>query len=128
MSVLSRKVVLLVAGALASLGVANGGAGGAEVMHKCDPPPEEGWSVVPERQVLSETDGAPFATGPTGDWFVERTTTVLPFCHYYNSIGIYSLNSYSLSPVTTEERVPICRAAAGGSVAVAPYAGLCPPK
>lgn len=128
MSMLGRKVVLLVAGALASFGIADGGASGADAMHKCDPPPEEGWSVVPERQVLSETDGAPFAAGSAGDWFVERTTTVLPFCHYYNSIGIYSLNSYSLSPVTTEERVPICRAAAGGSIAVAPYTGPCPPK
>jgi hypothetical protein len=122
-----KAILLVVAGALTVFGATNG-TSAADAMHKCDPPPEQGWSVVPERQVLSETDGAPFAAGPAGDWFVERTTTVLPFCHYYNSIGIYSLNSYSLSPVTTGERVAICRAAAGSSVAVAPYAGPCPPK
>lgn len=102
-------------------------AGAADApMHKCDPVTEEGWSVVPERQTLSETDGTPYRVGP--DWYVDRTTTVLPFCHYYNSIGIYSLNSYSLDPVTSEQRVEICRnAGVGGSVPVAPYAGPCPP-
>ena len=93
-------------------------------MHKCDPVTEEGWSVVPEREVLGVTDGAPYQVGGAGSWYVDRrVTTVLPFCNYYNAIGIYSLNSYSLSPVVTEERVAICRPAAeGGSVAVAPYA------
>jgi hypothetical protein len=96
-------------------------------MHKCDPVTEEGWTVVPERQKLSETDGAPFRVG--ADWYVDRTTTVLPFCHYYNSIGIYSLNSYSLDPVDSDERVQICRdAGEGRSVAVAPYEGPCPPQ
>jgi hypothetical protein len=95
-------------------------------MHKCDPVTEEGWSVVPERQKLSETDGAPYRVG--ADWYVNRTTTVLPFCHYYNSIGIYSLNSYSLDPVESEERVQICRDAGGRSVAVVPYDGPCPPQ
>ncbi len=33
-----------------------------------------------------------------GDWFVERTTTVLPLCNYINAAGNYSLRSYSLSP------------------------------
>jgi len=95
-------------------------------MHKCDPVTEEGWSVVPEREKLRETDGAPYRVG--SDWYVDRTTTVLPFCHYYNSIGVYSLNSYSLDPVESEERVQICRDAGGRSVAVAPYAGTCPPR
>jgi hypothetical protein len=95
--------------------------------HKCDPVTDEGWSVVPERQALGEVDGEPYRVG--ADWFVDRTTTVLPFCHYYNSIGVYSLRSYSLAPVETEERIAICRGdGQGGSVAVAPYAGPCPPR
>jgi hypothetical protein len=95
--------------------------------HKCDPVTDEGWSVVPERQTLGEVDGEPYRMGV--DWFVDRTTTVLPFCHYYNSIGVYSLRSYSLAPVETEERIVICRGdRQGGSVAVAPYAGPCPPQ
>ena len=94
--------------------------------HKCDPVTDEGWSVVPERQTLGEVDGEPYRVG--ADWFIDRTTTVLPFCHYYNSIGVYSLRSYSLAPVETEERVAICRGDGQGSVAVAPYAGPCPPR
>jgi hypothetical protein len=45
-------------------------------------------------------------------------------CNYINASGNYSLRSYSLSPEDTTERVTICR----GNVAVAPYAGPCPPK
>lgn len=102
-------------------------APGAEAMHKCDPVTDEGWSVMAERQTLRQTDSAPYRTGP--DWFVTRTTTVLPFCHYFNSIGIYSMRSYSLDPVTTEEKIAICRESdGGGSAAVAPYAGPCPPR
>jgi hypothetical protein len=95
--------------------------------HKCDPVTDEGWSVVPERQTLGEVDGPPYRAG--ADWFVDRTTTVLPFCHYYNSIGVYSLRSYSLAPVETGERIAICRGdGQGGSVAVPPYTGPCPPR
>jgi len=94
--------------------------------HKCDPVTDAGWSVVPEREVLSQTDGAPYQSGT--DWFVDRVTTVLPFCHYFNSIGVYSMRSYSLDPVVTEERVVICRRSGSDSVAVAPYAGPCPPR
>jgi hypothetical protein len=54
---------------------------------------------------------------------------VLPFCHYFNSIGIYSMRSYSLDPVTTEEKIAICRRTGeDSSAAVAPYAGPCPPR
>jgi hypothetical protein len=105
------------------------GAAQAASTHRCDAVPEEGWSVVPERQVLGSVDGTPYHSGPAGNWYLDRVTTVLPFCHYFNAIGIYSLNSYSLAPVVTEERVAICRPAAqGSSVAIAPYAGPCPPK
>ena len=95
-------------------------------MHKCDPVTDEGWSVVPERQTLGTTDGAPYRVG--ADWFVDRTTTVLPLCNYFNSIGVYSMRSYSLDPVVTKERVAICRQTGSDSVAVAPYPGPCPPQ
>ena len=94
--------------------------------HRCDPVADAGWSVVAERQVLGQTDGSPYQSGT--DWFINRVTTVLPFCHYFNSIGVYSMRSYSLDPVVTEERVVICRRSGTGSVAVAPYAGPCPPR
>ena len=94
--------------------------------HKCDPVTDPGWSVVPEREVLSQTESAPYQSG--ADWFIDRVTTVLPFCHYFNSIGVYSMRSYSLDPVVTEERVAICRQSGSDSVAVAPYPGPCPPR
>jgi len=103
----------------------SGSAGAAG--HKCDPVTDEGWSVVAERETLSQTDGLPYQSGT--DWYVDRVTTVLPFCHYFNSIGVYSMRSYSLDPVVTEERVTICRhTGQSASVAVAPYTGPCPPR
>jgi hypothetical protein len=94
--------------------------------HTCDPVTDAGWSVVAERETLSQTDSQPYRSGT--DWFVDRVTTVLPFCHYFNSIGVYSMRSYSLDPVVTEERVVICRSTRSGSIAVPPYAGPCPPQ
>ena len=67
-------------------------------------------------------DSAPYRVGL--DWFVDRTTTPLPLCNYFNAVGNYSLCSYSLDPCEKKERIAICR----GGVAVAPYAGPCPPK
>jgi hypothetical protein len=99
------------------------GAGAAE--HTCDPVTDEGWSALSEREILSQHDGAPYRAG--ANWFVRRTTTMLPFCHYFNSIGIYSMRSYSLDPVTSEEEVTICQEGRGGLLAVPPYAGPCPP-
>ncbi len=97
--------------------------------HICDPVSDAGWTVVPAHETLGRTDSSPYQAGASGDWFVDRTTTVLPFCHYYNSIGVYSMRSYSLAPRTTMERISICRSGApGGSVAVSPYAGPCPPR
>jgi len=104
-------------------------AGAAWADHACDPVTDPGWSVVPSHETVSETDGAPFPEGAAGNWFVMRTTRYIPFCNYYNELGIYSMRSYTLSPRTREDRVGICRATAqGGSVAVAPYAGACPPR
>lgn len=112
--------------ALATMMAAGPASAADPPMHKCDPVTEEGWQVVPERQTLGVSESAPYRIGAS--WYVDRTTSVLPFCHYYNSIGIYSLNSYSLDPVESEERVEICRdTGAGRSVAVAPYGGPCPP-
>ena len=121
---LDAKLIAVAIAALAASAI-SGGAGAAE--HKCDPVTDEGWSVVPERETLSQADGLPYQKGT--DWFVDRITTVLPFCHYFNSIGVYSMRSYSLDPVVTEERVAICRhTGMSGSVAVAPYTGPCPPR
>jgi hypothetical protein len=105
------------------------GTGSARAEHKCDPVSDAGWSVVAAEETISQADSAPFQEGASGNWFVDRATTVLPFCHYYNAIGIYSMRSYSLAPRETKERIGICHnAAPGGSAAIPPYAGQCPPK
>jgi hypothetical protein len=98
----------------------------AQALPKCDPVDpvaDAGWSVVPSLEEIGTRDGAPYRDGPDGDWFVDRTTTLLPFCNYYNEIGIYSMRSYTLMPQANTARVAICR----GSAAVPPYAGPCPP-
>jgi hypothetical protein len=116
----------MIAVTVAALTVSTISTAAVAAEHKCDPVTDAGWSVVPEREVLSQTDGAPYQSGT--DWLVDRVTTVLPFCHYFNSIGVYSMRSYSLDPVVTEDRVVICRRSGSNSVAVAPYAGPCPPR
>jgi hypothetical protein len=103
----------------------------AQQAHRCDPVDpisDAGWSVVPSLETVGVVDGAPYRDGTEGDWFIERTTTRIPFCNYYNEIGIYSMRSYTLAPQVTKERVRICaRTAAGDSAAVPPYAAPCPP-
>jgi putative component of membrane protein insertase Oxa1/YidC/SpoIIIJ protein YidD len=117
----------MIAVTVAALTVSTISTAAVAAEHKCDPVTDAGWSVVPEREVLSQTDGAPYQSGT--DWLVDRVTTVLPFCNYYNSIGIYSMRSYSLDPEMTQERIAVCtRTADGGSAAVPPYMGPCPPK
>jgi hypothetical protein len=122
---------LLATLAILALAVACGPAA-AQANHKCDPidpVSDAGWSVVPSLETIGTVDGAPYQTGTGGDWFVDRTTTLLPFCNYFNEIGIYSMRSYTLAPQLAKERIGICRAnAAGASVAVPPYAGPCPPS
>jgi hypothetical protein len=104
----------------------------AQPSFKCDPVDpvsDAGWSVVPSLETIGKVDGAPYQSGAPGDWFIDRTTTLLPFCNYYNEIGIYSMRSYTLSRQVAKEQIQICKAAPGGiSAAVAPYAGACPPK
>jgi hypothetical protein len=114
----SKSVVLAVAW-LAPL-LASGVASRAQ--HACDPVDDEGWRVMATVETAGVKDGPPVGAG--GDWFVERVTTLLPLCNYFNAIGEYSLRSYSLDPVEKTERVAICR----GGVAVMPYAGKCPPQ
>ena len=75
-------------------------------------------------ETVNVTEGAPYQIAAGGDWFVDRSTTVLPLCNYINAAGNYSLRSYSLAPETKIERVAICE----GATAVAPYKGACPPK
>jgi hypothetical protein len=94
----------------------------ASADHSCDALGEPGWSTVPSHEVVNVGESAPIKVGE--DWFVDRTTTVLPLCNYINAAGNYSLRSYSLSPEDKTERVIICR----GNAAVAPYSGPCPPK
>jgi hypothetical protein len=115
----------MIAVAIAALAVSAVSKAAIAAEHTCDPVTDAGWSVVAERETLSQTDGPPYQSG--ADWFIDRVTTVLPFCHYFNSIGVYSMRSYSLDPVVTTEPVAICRRTESGSVAVPPYAGPCPP-
>jgi len=116
--------------ALAAMAAA-GAPAVAQSNPKCDPLDpvfDVGWSVVPSLETVGKVDGAPYQAGTGGDWFVNRTTTLLPFCNYYNEIGIYSMRSYTLSRQGAEEHVQICKGTPAGSAAVAPYAGPCPPK
>jgi hypothetical protein len=97
--------------------------------HACDDLGEPGWSALASHETVNVAEGEPYRVGTAGDWFADRTTTVLPLCNYINAAGNYSLRSYSLSPQDRTERVMICRGgAAGASVAVEPYAGPCPPR
>src|SRR4051812_26427070 len=95
--------------------------------HACDPIAEPGWRVLATDEIVGISDSAPYHAGAPGDWFVDRTTTILPLCNYFNAVGSYSLRSYSLDPTQKTERVGICRNGAQRmSVAIPPYAGPCP--
>src|SRR5262245_34823045 len=94
----------------------------ARAQHTCDPVEDAGWRVLATTEVTGVKDGPPYQAG--ADWVVDRTTTLLPLCNYFNAIGNYSLRSYSLEPTEKTERVVICHDGA----AVAPSAGSCPPK
>src|SRR3954451_18418738 len=90
----------------------------ARAQHTCDPIDpiaDLGWSVVPSEETISEVDGAPYQTASGGDWVIDRTITFLPFCNYFNAIGIYSMRSYTLSPRESMDRVTICKGAAQGA-------------
>ena len=76
----------------------------ARADHPCDPVVETGWTIVPSHETVDENDGAPYQDGTTGNWFVDRTTMLLPYCSYFDELGIYSMRSYSLSPEPKKER------------------------
>src|ERR1700761_1093659 len=104
----------LVAPIIVLLAVVSGFCGHlfAQPTHKCDPVDpvaDVDWSVVPSLETVGVVDGEPFQAERTGDWFVERFTTRIPFCNYYNEIGIYSMRSYTLAPEVTKERIRICQ-------------------
>ena len=121
--------IVFATAAMVATVVAYGPSDAWAVDHKCDPVSDVGWTVVSAEETISQVDSSPYQAGAGGNWFIDRTTTVLPFCHYYNAIGIYSMRSYSLAPRETKERIGICQGTAqGGSAAVPPYAGPCPPK
>jgi hypothetical protein len=128
-----HKPITLATLVIVVLAVASGFCGHllAQPTHKCDPvdpTADVGWSVVPSLEIVGAVDGAPFQAGRTGDWFLERVTTRIPFCNYYNEIGIYSMRSYTLAPEVSTERIRICEhSGTGGSDPVLPYAGSCPP-
>jgi hypothetical protein len=129
---MARQRLFVSAIAVVLMLMSSGGPVGAQVDFKCDPVDpvaDAGWSVVPSLETVDQADSAPYQASAGGDWFVDRTTTLLPFCNYYNDLGIYSLRSYTLSPQVSTQRIAVCKAApAGGSVALAPYAGPCPPR
>jgi len=109
----------------------------------------EGWTIHEDMRIVKQVDGAPYAQGGRGNWFVDRETTTLPICSVFDDLGGYSLRSYMLPPVVSKSPVRICQATAdGGSVPFVPpgmkrrpedtahevyspynrpYAGSCPP-
>jgi hypothetical protein len=99
----------------------------APAQHACDAIGEDGWKVIATDEITDVKDSDPYRVGD--DWVIDRTTTRLPLCNYFNGAGNYSLRSYSLDPVDKQERVVLCRGVASGVTApVAPYGGPCPPK
>jgi hypothetical protein len=113
---IKRLAPFLLSAALTLLGSAAGHAD-----HACDDLGQPGWSTIASHEVVDVKDSAPYRVD--ADWYVDRTSTILPLCNYINAVGNYSLRSYSLSPEEKTERVMICR----GGTQVAPYAGACPP-
>jgi hypothetical protein len=113
----NRRLALATLAALLALA-----APPTRAQHACDPAGEAGWRVAASTEVAATRDGAP-VRAPGGDWFVERITTLIPMCTYFNPSGIYSLRTYSLEPFERTERITICRV----DVPVAPYSGPCPP-
>src|SRR5712671_4795501 len=123
----SGRALLLLIIAVAAMTASGLRVRPAQADHRCDPIGDPGWQTVPSHEIVSEVDGTPYRDGAA--WFIDRTITVLPLCNYFDEIGNYSLRSYSLTAPATTERIGICRSdAAGGSVAIQPYAGPCPPR
>jgi hypothetical protein len=118
-AILTKPVTLAVAW-LAVLALARTDA--APAQHACDAIGEEGWKIVATTEIVDVRSSAPYRVG--ADWVVDRTTTFLPLCNYFNHAGNYSLRSYALDPMDEKERVVLCH---GAATPVPPYAGPCPP-
>ena len=108
----------------------------------------EGWTIHEDHRIVGQMDGVPYELG-RGNWFVDRETTMVPFCTVFDDLGGYSLRSYMLPKVVTTARFQICQATpTGGSAPFAPpnakprpadtahevyspydraYSGSCPP-
>jgi hypothetical protein len=98
-----------------------------EATHHCDDP-TLGTDVIKSIEIADQKDGAPHQTGAPGNWFVTRMTKWIPYCIYHDGIGLYSLDTYALTPKFIPEEVQICEALPnGGSRPVQPFAGPCPP-
>ena len=98
-----------------------------QATHKCDAPPDGG-DMLKTIEIADQKDSAPHAKGAAGNWYVTRTTKWIPYCMYHDAIGLYSLNTYALTPKVLDEEVQVCEAIpAGGSRPIAPFAGPCPP-
>src|SRR5262249_53674482 len=68
-----------------------------QATHKCDEP-EAGGDVMKTIEIADQKDSAPHASGGAGNWYVTRTTKWIPYCMYHDAIGLYSLNTYALTP------------------------------
>ena len=98
-----------------------------QATHHCDEP-ESGGDVMATIEIADQKDSTPHTNGAAGNWFVTRTTKWIPYCMYHDAIGLYSLNTYALTPKVFDEEIQVCEAIpAGGSRPVAPFAGPCPP-
>ncbi len=98
-----------------------------QATHKCDDS-ALGGDVVKTIEIADQKDSAPHANGP-GEWYVTRTTKWIPYCVYHDENGLYSLDTYALTPKVFDEEVKVCEALADGtSRPVAPFAGPCPPR
>jgi hypothetical protein len=98
-----------------------------EPSHFCDAP-ELGGDMMKSIEIADQKDSSPHRTGNSGNWYVTRTTKWIPYCIYHDAIGLYSLDTYALTPKIFEEEVQICEGVpGGGSRPVAPFVGPCPP-
>ena len=131
---MSRLIPMILA--IAGLGLAAAPASGQwaatkivpQANHKCDEP-ESGGDVMKTIEIADQKDSVPHLSGAPGNWYVTRTTKWIPYCMYHDAIGLYSLNTYSLTPRIFDEEIQVCEALpGGGSRPVAPFAGPCPPS
>jgi hypothetical protein len=98
-----------------------------QATHKCDDP-VPGGDVLKTIEIADQKDSAPHVNGTAGAWYVTRTTKWIPYCMYHDENGLFSLDTYALTPKIFAEEIEICEALPGGSRPVAPFAGPCPPR